>query len=146
MAKIIAHYSKKLPLAEYANQEFRASIEVDIDDTNPETLKAGLRRMFSMAKESVDEQFRGCTQNGTQNPNPTAGTHQAPTASRPTTRNGQAVVTNGRQLPATHSQKKAVFAISKSLGLDPAQFNIDSLTVKAASQLIDQLKSQQTGN
>jgi len=138
MAKLTAHYSKKLPVGEYANQEFCASIEADVASNDAGALQAGRRRVFAMAKEAVDEQFRGAPNGNIQSESrPQAGQRTAPPV-----RNG-ATPTNGRHVPATASQKKAVFAICKSLGIDHQQYGIDNLSVKEASRLIDELKSQQ---
>jgi hypothetical protein len=148
MAKLIVHFGKKLPVGEFSNQQFCASIEAECDAESPDDVRSYFRRLFAVAKQAVEEQFAGApVVNG------------ASTAAQPTTvtsqpRNGWRVsatkVTtetrtngNGRHVPATPAQKKAVFAIAKSLGLDPGQFNVESLGLKEASALIDNLKSQQ---
>jgi hypothetical protein len=144
MPKIVAHYGKKIPIGEYSNQQFEASIEAEIDEHDPPTLKAALRRLFQLTKESVEEQFRSTgSQNGhghSQSQTPSAPQSNSP---RPAPANG---VQHGRFVPATASQRKAIFAICKSLGLDHSQYGIDRLSVKQASQLIDELKSQQAGS
>ena len=150
MPKLIVHFAKKLPLAEYSNQQFSASIEAECDAESPDAVRAYLRRLFAVAKEAVEEQFAGAPVNGanavaqpTVAPSqPRNGWRGSATKATPEVRangNGQ-----GRHVPATEAQKKAVFAISKSLGLDPKQFNLDSLGLREASALIDNLKSQQS--
>ena len=151
MAKIIAHFSKKAGMPEYGSQQFSASVEAESDDDNPETIRLFLKRLFSLAKESVDEQLSAARHAKT-----TGNGHAAPPQtssgyfnSGQNGRNGSAKPgangnANGRHVPASVAQKKAVFAICKSLNLDSAQYNVDDMNVKQASQLIDQLKSQQT--
>ena len=141
MPKLTACFAKKLPTGQYSNETFSASIEADIPGNDAAAFQAGLRRLFALTKQSVDEQFNAA---------PAASNHDAsrPQAGQrtpPPARNG-AVSSNGRHVPATQSQKKAVFAICKSLGLDHQQYGIDNLSIKQASALIDELKSQQAGN
>lgn len=139
MPKLNACYSKKLPTtAQYSNETFSASVEVEIDEADPQTMQTGLRRLFALVRESVEQQFRA----GAAHPKP--ATTPPSSAPRPAPRNFQAA-SNGRHVPATASQKKAVYAICKSLGLDPAQYDIDALGIKQASALIDELKRQQAG-
>jgi hypothetical protein len=146
MPKLTVHFGKKLPLAEYSNQQFCASIEAECDADNPDAMRVYLRRLFALAKEAVEEQFVGA-QGGNAKATPSATTQQPQngwrTGSATNAKPAASVKGNGRHVPATPAQRKAVFAIAKSLGLDPAQFNLDELTVGAASTLIDQLKSQQ---
>jgi hypothetical protein len=139
MPKLTACFSKKLPTGQYSNDTFSASIEAEVQASDAASLQAGLRRLFALAKEAVDQQFAGTT------PSADPIRPQTPQKSAPPIRNGTAA-SNGRHVPATQSQKKAVFAISKSLGIDPAQFQVEHMSLKAASQLIDGLKSQQAGN
>jgi len=147
MPKLTAHFAKKLPLAQFSNQEFSACIEADVDSENPETLKSAMRRLFALAKASVEEQFAGvsdhvpqhCSEAPSFRPQSNGHVRTQSTGRFPVNGNE-----NGRHVPATASQKKAIFAICKSLGLDPAQYGIDGLSIKQASTLIDELKSQQT--
>lgn len=141
MPKLTACYSKKLPTGQYSNDTFSASIEADIPASDAAAIQAGLRRLFALAKQAVDEQFNAAPAATS----PTASRPQAAHQNAPPARNG-AVVTNGRHVPATPSQRKAVFAICKSLGHDHQQYGIDGLSVKEASALIDDLKRQQSGN
>ena len=142
MPKLTAHYCKKLPTGQYSNDSYSASIDVEIDETDSQTMQAGLRRLFALVKDSVEQQFSGASGSSAHSDN-----HRPQTEPRTTApvRNA-AIFQNGRHVPATTSQKKAVFAICKSLGLDPKQYSIDGLSVKQASTLIDELKSQQDGN
>ncbi|MCY3018818.1 MAG: hypothetical protein NTW87_07300 [Planctomycetota bacterium] len=138
MAKITAHYQKKQSDQSYGSQMVGASIEVEVEGDSPEGVKASLRRLFELAKQAVNEQL--------------AAVGQPQQASRPAA-SGQSVApkpggngNGGHRIPSTQAQRKAIYAIAKSKGLDPAQFNADSLSVKEASSLIDQLKSQQAGS
>src|SRR5579862_925117 len=100
MPKLTAHYSKKLPVAEYANQQYCASIEAEIEETDPAMIKAGIRRLFTLVKEAVEEQYKGAPVATHAASRPQAGQRTAPPA-----RNG-AAPSNGRHIPATASQKK----------------------------------------
>jgi hypothetical protein len=140
MAKLTAHYQKKHADQNYGSEMVGASVEVEVEGNDPESVKAGLRRLFSLAKESVAEQLTAAV---------------PPARTQPTNRVGQASTPahsggNGNggspRVPATAAQKKAIFAISKSLGLDPAQHNAEQLSVREASALIDELKNQQAGS
>lgn len=150
MAKIIAHFAKKAGGPQYSSNQFSASIEVESDTDDPEALRTYLRRCFEIAKTSVDEQMRTAA-SGAAN-----GQHSAlPASPRQATggfrSNGNPPHANGvpgnnRFVPATASQRKAVYAICKSLGLDSTQYNLDAMGVSQASKLIDELKAQQVGN
>ena len=60
MAKIIAHFSKKASGSQqYSSNQFSASIEIESDTDDPETMRTYLRRCFDIAKSSVDEQMHG---------------------------------------------------------------------------------------
>jgi len=135
MAKLTAHYQKKHADQNYGSEMVGASVEVEVEGTDPESVKAGLRRLFSLAKESVAEQLAHSSQPQQSSRPAASGQSVAPKA------NG-----NGRHIPATQAQKKAIYAIAKSNGLDPAQFDTEHMTVKEASAVIDQLKSQQAGS
>ena len=149
MAKIIAHFSKKLPLANqsYGMEQFSASVEAELQTGGDENVAAGLRRLVALARQSVDEQFRSSGGTG----QPVQAHRQAVAGTAITARfnggNGNGGNGNGgRKIPATASQKKAIYAICKNLGLDSNQYGAETLSIKEASKLIDSLKAQQAGN
>lgn len=154
MAKIIAHYSKKASGSQqYSSNQYSASIEVETDSDDPESLKAYLRRCFILAKESVEEQMQSASARNVQpvNGNATTGPRPHGNGYRNGVQNaghanGKPSNGNGRHVPATQAQVKAVYAICKGLGIDSAQYNAESMTVSQASKLIDELKSQQAAN
>lgn len=151
MARIIALFSKKASgQHQYSSNQFSASIEVETDTDDPEALKGYLRRCFSLAKESVEEQIQLAPTRNAQPVNGNATTSPRPQASgyrngaqNAGHANGKPGNGNGRHVPATQAQRKAVFAICKSLSIDPNQYDLDALSVGQASKLIDELKSQQ---
>lgn len=151
MAKIIAHFSKKAWGSQQPNSnQFSASIEVETDSNDPESFKAYLRRCFAIAKESVEEQMQSAPARNAQpvNGNATATSRPQAAGYRNGSQNaahvnGKTSNGNGRNVPATQAQRKAVFAICKSLSIDPNQYDLDAMSVGQASKLIDELKSQQ---
>jgi hypothetical protein len=137
MPKLTAHFSQKLPTAEYANQQFCASIEAEIDSSDPNAIQSGLRRLFTLARQAVDEQFRGGAQDQKAFP------AMAPANAPPSAPRNGSTPGNGRAVPATVSQKKAIFAIAKAVGVRVNRDEIENLTLRQASEFIDKLKQQQ---
>jgi hypothetical protein len=124
------------------NRGASVNVELEVDSalvSDPGKLQQRIRQHFSLVRSSLAEELNGNgspgQHNGTQH-NPGNGTQ----ASQPK--------------PATQSQIKAIYAITRSQRLDAYQlvrerFNVDKpeeLTIKQASQLIDSLKSRQEGS
>ena len=162
MIKISANVSKKVPIRglDYSSQQFGAAMEIEVSDTDrPEVVQQRLQELYSLLSETIDQQIAGAAP---QTPQMTPRAYVAParqlnspqTAIPPVTRGASQ---NGARAPrsvnATQAQQRALYAICQSLNLDLtavlAEQNVTDasmLSVKAASQLIDQLKSRQNGN
>ena len=163
MIKIAAHLSKKVPAeVAFSSRQVGASLEIEVSDSDKsEQIKTRLRELYTVLRQSVEEQIAGTNASAGPasatsapvNRLPTAGAQTgstaAPAAAKTTHTNG-GNGGNGRSTAATQAQKKAIFAISKALGLEVsaalAPYGVtDSkdLTIKQASELIDQLKARQ---
>jgi hypothetical protein len=154
MIKISANLSKKVPLPgiDYSSQQFGAAMEIEISDTDrPDAIKQRIQEVYALLSQTVDEQITTSTAIArSQLPPP----RQQNTASTPQNgRRYQNGRSNGRPVMATEAQQRALFAIAKQMNLDLnpilASYNAtdaSQLTVRDASALIDDLKSQQNGN
>ncbi|HEY3324131.1 MAG TPA: hypothetical protein VGP72_27005 [Planctomycetota bacterium] len=140
MPKITAHFSRKVPAGDYASTQFSASLEVEVASEGDESLKAALRRLYVLVRQSVDEQLASGKTQLAQHP-VQPDRNNGPQSSTPKPNgNGNG---SARRIPATASQKKAILAIARAIGHDVAQYNVEQLTLQQASALIDQLKGQQ---
>lgn len=164
MIKISANISKKVPITgtEFSSQQFGASMEVEVSDADqPENIQARIRGLYAAVTQAVDEQIAAATGgnggNGhgpaRENVSPPPPPTQPPAAP---VRDGCAgnrtgsASGNGKKTGTTDAQRRAIYAICKSLNLDMAtvlaDFNVtdaSQLSVKDASRLIDDLKSRQ---
>lgn len=137
--------SKKVGESNYGSRGASVNVEVEVESAlanDPDKLKERIRRVFSLVRDSVAEELNGVGNGATQK-------NQPPT-------NGNGVGTNKdhgqKPRPATQSQVRAIAAIAKRL-----QINLDELlnrfqvrraqdlSIREASQLIDELKSSQQG-
>jgi len=114
--------------------------------TRPDELQGAVSELYEQAELALDRQAAG-------------GVQEQPRQRITNTRangsnsNGHA---NGRSQSGrgmTESQRKAIHAIAKGLGIDPANesrhefgIELDGASISEASKLIDHLKSQQTSN
>lgn len=153
MIRVSASMSKKVPLpgVEFSSQQFGASLEIEAADEKPEVLRAKLQELYLLLNQAVDQQIAAV--NG----------HAKPTVQRPQVAvapmrprwNAQGNGGNGHGQPhrrmamATQAQQRAIVRICESQGLDVqailADCNADHpsrLTLKQASNLIDQLKAR----
>lgn len=153
MPKLTAHFAEKSPTGQFANQQVGVSIEAELDADSQDAIQAGLRRLFHLARQAVAEQLGQSAQSAPQ-PRQAVAEPRASAApasySPPAPPNGRTQVQrpgngNGHRVPATPAQRKAVYAICKSQGLDPKQYDTERMSVREASELIDRLKSQQVG-
>ena len=162
MIKISANVSKKVPIRglDYSSQQFGAAMEIEVSDTDrPEVVQQRLQELYSLLSETIDQQIAGAAP---QTPQIAQRSYVAPARqlNPPQTpvppANGRSTTQTGARQPrsvnATEAQQRALYAICQSLNLDLssvlAQHNVTDasmLSVKAASQLIDQLKSRQNG-
>jgi hypothetical protein len=147
--------SRKVGESNYGSRGASVNVELELDSSlvsEPEKLKDRIRHLFGLVRNSLDEELNGT--NGHASPGQPAKQEPKPEAARNGGENGSSRATgqrgsNGRQ--ATQSQVKAIFAIAKSQRLDlkaylTQHFGVahpDKLDIKAASQVIDDLKQEE---
>ena len=161
MIKISANISKKVPLpgVDYSSQQFGAAMEIEISDADrPDAIKARIQEVYALLSQTVDEQIFGATTVANSRPQLPPAPQRQTTVPQPASNGRRYTQQNdrantGRPVMATEAQQRALFAIAKSMNLDLAavlaSYNASEakqLTVKDASRLIDDLKSQQNGN
>jgi hypothetical protein len=142
--KVNVGLSKKVGEENYGSRGASVHVEMELDGSlvnDPAKLQERIRQLFGLVRTSVVEEL-----NGTGGP-----------ASNGNRSNGHAEAKNGGQTtnvrPATQSQAKAIFAITKSQGIDMThllreRYRVDrpeDLSIKEASALIDQLKKSGNG-
>jgi hypothetical protein len=149
--KVNVGLNRKVGEQNYGSRGASVNVEMELDSglvTEPDKLKERIRQLFGLVRTSLAEEL-----NGNGNGHPPAG-NGAPEASQGPARNGnsQAQASNPKTArPATQSQVKAIFAITRSQKLDMKQllqerFRVgrpEDLNIKEASALIDELKSNE---
>ncbi|MGB2820330.1 MAG: hypothetical protein WBF17_05075 [Phycisphaerae bacterium] len=149
MIKLNCGVSRKVGEPNYGSRGASVNVELELESSvvqDAELLHEKIRKLFALAKASVDEEL-GLTgrPNGA-----SAAPAQAPSG------NGQAPghpgANGNRSRPATESQLRAVWAICNGLGLDQDQEATrmfqrpaSQLALSQASKLIDHLKQLQAG-
>lgn len=159
MLKVAASLSKKVPIEgmEYSSQSFCAGLEIELSDGfTGEQIRQRITEVYALLEQTIDGEItkrnNGHAPVAGQQTNALGGVQSG--VGSPFTKRGNG--TNGKGL-ATEAQRKAIFAISRALGARQDEVNQlvretygvdspDALTVKQASQLIDQLKSYQQEN
>jgi len=146
--KLNVGLSRKVGEPDFGSRGASVNLEIEIDSGavgEPERLQQTIRRLFGLAKQSITEELQG---------------HHAV----PGSNNGHNPLTNGHAQAngshrrsanrfATPAQVKAIRTIASRQGIDLAdelhtRFGVDhpqDLTLAQASQLIDGLKSQSSG-
>jgi hypothetical protein len=153
--KLNVGLSRKIGEANYGSRGASVNVEMELDPglvAEPVRLHERIRQLFGLARTSIAEELNG--RNGTQ---PTSGNghvaNDQHSGNCHANGNGVSPTTTGPR-PATQSQVKAIFAICKNRRFDVGQllhdrFRIgrpDDLSIKQASQLIDQLKKSADQN
>jgi len=150
MIRLNASVSKKLPIegADFSSRSFSAGVEIELASGEGTRIQEHLDKLHRILEEAVDRQFANAGSNGQNSfSNATDRPAQQPSGSQPGNGNGG----------PTDAQLRAIYGIAKSIGLDGngglaayvRPFGADrpeSLTVKQASQVIDQLKGVQAAN
>ncbi len=152
--KINLGLSKKLGEPNYSSRGANVNVELELDSAliaEPDKFKEKVRQVFGLVRASLAEELNGPGHGPP--PAPTKGP-AAPQPNAPTNGHGNGAVTtysqnNGKPRPATQSQCKAIFAITRDQGIDLREFlkdrfhvsRPDDLTLKEASSVIDELKS-----
>lgn len=144
--KLNVGLNKKIGEANYGSRGASVNVELELDGglvTEPGKLQERIRQLFGVVRSSLAEELNGTNGNG-----------QAPAKQAPTNGNGTGQKNgNGQKAqprPATVSQLRAIDAIAKRLQLDlddllRTRFQVrraQDLSIKEASQLIDELKSK----
>ncbi len=173
MPKLSANLSKKVPIPglEYSSQQFSCGLEVELSgELSQDILCQKLHNVYALLHNTIDEEIKSAVSNPPLFMSSLKGVshsdnHQGDAGrwlgrsygdnrqgrwSKP---GGGARYGGGRQITgrATQAQVKAIYAISKSNGIDrnilqemlEDRFNVgqpDDLTVKQASKLIENLK------
>lgn len=134
--------NKKLGEANFGSRGGSVNLEIELDSgllQEPEKLKEKIRQLFGLVRSSLNEELNGGASHGhAENGN---GNRASPA-------NGNGA-SSDKPRPATQSQVRALNAIAKSQRLDLTQFlrdhfqvrKAEELSIKEASEAIDQLKS-----
>ena len=131
MIKLNAGVSRKVGEPNYGSRGASVNVELELESAvvnDPEALYEKIRRLFALAKHSVDEELGIST-------------------SAPSNDRTSSAPPDGETRPATDKQKYAIGAICGENGFDEDQeamglFGrpVSELTLPEASQLIDHLK------
>jgi hypothetical protein len=144
--KINVGLSRKIGEENYGSKGASINIEMELDGSlanDPAKLQGRIRQMFGLVRDSVAEELNGTTAAPKQSNGTTAATNQG------NGRNGNSSSPSKSARQATESQVKAIYAITRSKGLNLAtllreHFQVDhpqKLSLKQASHFIDQLKN-----
>jgi len=148
--------SKKVGENNFGSRGASINVELELDSTlvaEPAKLQEKIRQLFGLVRTSLAEELGG---NGNGNgpsshPSHEAG-HEQHNGGNGNGGNGNgSSQRNSPPRPATQSQVKAIYAITRAQGLNMNQLLRDryhlgkpeELSIKEASQLIDSLKSNQ---
>jgi len=139
MLKINIGHSRKVGEPNYGSRGASVHFEVEVDHglvEQPQALRQKIRELFVQAQAAVREELHAPETNGTQ---------------RPATNGHQQPATNGHQRPqrmATSSQLRAIHAIANRQRANLSELlteigigRLEELSISAASDLIDRLKS-----
>jgi hypothetical protein len=148
--KLNVGLSRKVGEANYGSRGASINVEMELDSTlisEPVKLRERIRQLFGLVRTSLAEELNGGGHaSSPQNGKDGDGNQRA---------NGNNVPDAGQRppapRPATSSQVKALYAITRSQGLDlksvlQGRFRVgrpDDLTIKEASALIDELKKSE---
>ncbi len=144
--KVNVGLSRKVGEENYGSRGASVHVEMELDGSlvnDPAKLQERIRQLFGLVRQSVADELNGAS--GTGNGNRTNGHAEAKNGAQARQAN------NVRQ--ATQSQVKAIFAITRSQGLNLGQLlrdrfqveRADDLSLKQASALIDELKKSANG-
>jgi hypothetical protein len=144
MLKLNVGFSRKVGEAHYGSRGASVNLELELDPAlteDRERLQERMRRLFILAKESVEAELRVRSERSGHSRNNNSNGDGSRNRI-----NGDGQSSAPRQ--ATQSQARAIHAIAERLGLAledrlREQFGVESpeqLTLPQASQLIDELK------
>jgi hypothetical protein len=135
--KLNVGLARKVGEANYGSRGASVNMELEVDGSlamEPAKLQERIRRMFVLVRASLDEELGG---------------HGQASATAPSNGATRANGNGSQPRRATQSQVKALHAIAKSRHLNIGQFlqsrfqmgRPDDLSIKQASQAIDELKA-----
>jgi len=137
---------------DYQSTGVSINVTAELDSallTKPAELQQQVEGLYRQAQEALDRQT-GAVAAAPSASRPSVGTSMRPTPNGHANGNGH---TNGRATGGgmTASQRKAIISIAQRLETNPSPkalelfgTEFDALTIRQASQLIDDLKSRQT--
>src|ERR1700722_12362678 len=143
--------SKKVADQSYGSRGASVNLEIELDAslvTDPAKLQEKIRHLFGLVRQSLAEELNGGNTNG-HAPKSDNSNGQPRPASANGNGTGNGTSRTGGHRHATQSQVRAIHAIARSRRIDIAQFlndrfrfsKPDDLTIKEASQVIDELKA-----
>ena len=155
-ARINVGLSRKVGESNYGSRGGSVSVELEIDSatlSDPAAFRNRVQTLYAMARGSLEEELARTEEEQPHEHNPAIATRGAVNTPQPQLPSTQRIngtssrPLNGRH--ATQSQIRAIFAIGKRQQIDPRElvrqmFNVnsvDELSVREASQLIDQLNA-----
>lgn len=132
---------------DYQSTGVSINVTAELDQSllaRPDQLQQEIGRLYSQAEQALDRQADAMTDSP---PSPPARSGK----DRPRGRNGNG---NGNgHAPMTHSQRRAINAIADRVGADAAEesqqllnTDLDRLSLRQASQLIDHLKGLESSS
>ena len=143
MLKLNAGFSRKVGEANYGSRGASVHVELEVESNlvnDPEALMGRIRKLFDLARRSVDEELANGHPNQAQ---PGAGGDRG---------RGHSDHAERPVRTATTSQIRAIRAIARQQQLDADRLandrfrvnSLEELSVREASDLIDELKNGQT--
>lgn len=150
--KLTVGLQKKIGLPDYGSLGASCSVEIEIDPSVFESkgFQDRVSVAFNQCRMAVDEQLASAKNTSQVIDAVSTQVSTASTVKEPAERQSQGpqATAKAKPAPATQSQLRAIFGIARRLNLDPQQlvaehFNlhtVDQLSIRQASQLIDQLK------
>jgi hypothetical protein len=144
--KINVGLSRKVGEENFGSKGASINIEMELDGSlanDPAKLQQRIRQMYGLVRDSVAEELNATTPAPKQSNGTTSGANQG------NGRNGNSSTATKSARQATESQVKAIYAITRSKGLNLTallreHFQVDhpqKLSLKQASSFIDQLKN-----
>lgn len=148
--KLNVGLSRKIGEANYGSRGAVVNIEMEVDSalvSEPQKLQERIRQLFGLVRSSLTDELNGGHADTASKSGPDAQPHSGQNGNGASRTTGQR--SNGPR-PATQSQAKAIYAIARSQRIDVASYLLErfrvrrpeDLSIKEASQLIDELKAQ----
>ncbi len=145
--------SKKVGEPNYGSRGASVSLEAEFDAAltdDPERLRGHVRRLFGLARTSLDEELKAGS--ASKKAPPPAENRTSPSANDNTNRGPAPAGKKSPARAATGSQVRALYAIAKRCGVDLTQIlrerfrvgRAEELGIREASQLIDELQAEAT--